>query len=74
MKNKKIKKIIFLKGKRKIVSLTSYTFPISKILNRYCDLILVGDSVGTVYYGMKSTREDHPAGDAGHDDCTFQKC
>jgi len=57
MKNKKIKKIIFLKGKRQIVSLTSYTFPISKILNRYCDFILVGDSVGTVYYGMKSTRE-----------------
>ena len=57
MKNKKIKKIILLKGKRKIVSLTSYTFPISKILNRYCDFILVGDSVGTVHYGMKSTRE-----------------
>ena len=49
MKNKKIKKIILLKGKRKIVSLTSYTFPISKILNRYCDFILVGDSVGTVH-------------------------
>ena len=57
MKNKKIKKIILLKGKRKIVSLTSYTFPISKILNRYCDFILVGDSVGTVYYGMESTKK-----------------
>ena len=57
MKNKKIKKIILLKGKKKIVSLTSYTFSISKILNRYCDFILVGDSVGTVHYGMKSTRE-----------------
>ncbi len=57
MKNKKIKRIILLKGKRKIVSLTSYTFPISKILNRYCDFILVGDSVGTVHYGMRSTNK-----------------
>jgi len=39
------------------VSLTSYTFPISKILNRYCDFILVGDSVGTVHYGMRSTNK-----------------
>ena len=57
MKNKKIQKIIYLKDKRKITCLTSYTTPISRILDRYCDIILVGDSVGTVHYGMKSTRE-----------------
>ena len=57
MKNKKIQKIIYLKNKRKITCLTSYTTPISRILDRYCDIILVGDSVGTAHYGMKSTRE-----------------
>ena len=53
--SKKIKKITKLK--RKIVCLTAYSKPIAKILDKYCDIILVGDSVATAFYGMKSTKE-----------------
>ena len=42
---------------RKIVCLTAYSKPIGKILDRYCDIILVGDSVATAFYGMKNTKE-----------------
>jgi len=54
---KKISQIINLKGKRPIVSLTSYSKSISNLISKYCDLILVGDSVGTALYGMKNTKE-----------------
>ena len=43
--------------KRKIVCLTAYSKPIAKILDKYCDIILVGDSVATAFYGMKNTKE-----------------
>ena len=52
-----IKKILKKKGKRPIVCLTSYTKSVTKILDKYCDIILVGDSVGMVLYGMKNTRD-----------------
>ena len=52
-----IKKILKKKNKIPIVSLTAYTTNIAKIADKYCDLILVGDSLGMVLYGMKSTRE-----------------
>ena len=29
----------------------------AEILDKHCDIILVGDSLGSVLYGMKSTRE-----------------
>ena len=45
------------KGKEFITCLTAYSKPIAEIANKYCDIILVGDSVGMVFYGMKSTRE-----------------
>ena len=45
------------KSKRKLVCLTAYSKPISKILDKYCDIILVGDSVATAMYGMKNTKE-----------------
>jgi len=51
----KIKRI--KKSKRKLVCLTAYSKPIAKILDKYCDIILVGDSIATAFYGMKSTRE-----------------
>ena len=51
----KIKRI--KNSKRKLVCLTAYSKPIAKILDRYCDLVLVGDSLATAFYGMKSTRE-----------------
>ena len=45
-----------LSSKRKIVSLTAYTAPVASALDKYCDLLLVGDSVAMVLYGMKSTQ------------------
>ena len=54
---KKISKIKNSKGKKKIVCLTAYSKPIAKILDKYCDIILVGDSVATAFYGMNSTRD-----------------
>ena len=41
--SQKIKKIINKKNVSKIVSLTAYSKNISKILDKYCDIILVGD-------------------------------
>ena len=54
---KKIRNIIKMKNKQKIVSLTAYSKNIAKILDKYCDIILVGDSLANVLYGMKSTHE-----------------
>ena len=47
----------FKKSKKKLVCLTAYSKPIAKILDKYCDINLVGDSVATAFYGMKNTRE-----------------
>jgi 3-methyl-2-oxobutanoate hydroxymethyltransferase len=44
-----------LKGVRPVVSLTAYTAPIAKLLDPHCDLLLVGDSLGMVVYGLEST-------------------
>ena len=38
-----------------IVALTAYTAPMARLLDPHCDLLLVGDSVGMVVYGMDST-------------------
>lgn len=40
---------------RPLVSLTAYTTPMAKSLNPHVDFLLVGDSVGTVLYGMPNT-------------------
>ena len=53
--NKKIKKILNKKNKSMIVSLTAYSKNIAKILDRYCDIILVGDSMANVLYGLNNT-------------------
>ena len=45
------------KKKKKIVCLTAYSNSISKILDKHCDLILVGDSLANVLYGMKTTHQ-----------------
>ena len=55
--NKKIKKIILKKNKSKIVSLTAYSKNIAQILDKYCDIILVGDSMANVLYGQKNTHK-----------------
>tara|TARA_B100000900_G_C20443437_1_gene660002 strand:- start:132 stop:911 length:780 start_codon:yes stop_codon:yes gene_type:complete len=55
--NKKIQKILGKKGKTKIICLTAYSKNIASILDKYCDLVLVGDSLGSVLYNYKSTKE-----------------
>ena len=52
-----IKNILEKKGKEPITCLTAYSKPMAEIIDKYCDIILVGDSVGMVLYGMKATRE-----------------
>ena len=53
---KKILDLIKKKNKQKIVSLTAYSKNIASILDKHCDIILVGDSLGSVLYNYKSTR------------------
>ena len=55
--NKKIKKILSKKNKSKIVSLTAYSKSIAKILDKYVDIVLVGDSMANVLYGHKNTHK-----------------
>ena len=55
--NKKISEFIKKKNKTKLVTLTAYSKNIASVLDNYCDLILVGDSLGSVLYNYKSTRE-----------------
>lgn len=43
------------KGGQKIVCLTAYTAPMARLLDPHCDLLLVGDSLGMVVYGMPTT-------------------
>ena len=57
MKKITIQKILKKKGKEKITCLTAYSKTTSQILDKYCDIFLVGDSVGMVLYGMKTTRD-----------------
>ena len=52
-----IKKILKKKNKTPIVCLSAYSKSIAQIADKYCDIILVGDSLGMVLYGMKTTRE-----------------
>ena len=54
---KKIKKILNKKNKSKIVCLTAYSKNIAEILDNHCDIVLVGDSLGSVLYNFKSTKE-----------------
>lgn len=44
------------KNIKKIIVLTAYTSSISRIIDKYVDIILVGDSLGTVIYGMNNTQ------------------
>ena len=52
---KKILEIQKIKNKRPLVCLTAYSKPFAKILDKYCDLVLVGDSLATAMYGMNNT-------------------
>ena len=54
---KKIKKILLKKDKKKIVCLTAYSKNIASILDKHCDIVLVGDSMANVLYGMPNTHK-----------------
>ena len=56
MKKITINKILKKKNKSPITCLTAYTKDIAQLVDKHCDIILVGDSLGMVLYGMKSTR------------------
>ena len=43
------------KGQAPVVCLTAYTTPMARLVDRHCDLVLVGDSVGMVMHGLPST-------------------
>ena len=55
--NKKIKKILNKKNNSKVICLTAYSKNIASILDKHCDLVLVGDSLGSVLYNYKSTKD-----------------
>ena len=55
MKNK-FSEIFKKKNKSKIVCLTAYSKNIAQIIDKHCDIVLVGDSLGSVLYNYKSTR------------------
>ena len=46
----KFLKIKSKKNKSKIICLTAYSKNIASIIDKHCDLILVGDSLGSVLY------------------------
>jgi len=52
----KIKNLLNKKNKSKIICLTAYSKNMASILDNHCDIILVGDSLGSVLYNFKSTR------------------
>lgn len=52
---KNILSILAQKGQTPLVVLTAYTAPIARLLDESADILLVGDSLGMVLYGMDST-------------------
>ena len=54
---KKILKISKKKNKSKIICLTAYSKNIAEVIDKFTDLILVGDSLGSVLYNYNTTRK-----------------
>ena len=54
---KKIKNIVDKKNKSKIVCLTAYSKNIAEEVDKHVDIILVGDSLGSVLYNYSSTKK-----------------
>jgi len=54
---KKIQKIIRKKNKSKIVCLTAYSKNFAEEIDKYADITLVGDSLGSVLYNYSTTRK-----------------
>ena len=54
---KKFLKIKLKKNKSKIICLTAYSKNIASIIDKHCDIVLVGDSLGSVLYNFSSTKK-----------------
>ncbi|TFI57919.1 3-methyl-2-oxobutanoate hydroxymethyltransferase [Sphingomonas parva] len=55
MKRLTVPKLQAMKGGDPIVMLTAYTARMAQLLDPHCDILLVGDSLGQVIYGLPST-------------------
>ncbi|MDQ3139442.1 MAG: 3-methyl-2-oxobutanoate hydroxymethyltransferase [Pseudomonadota bacterium] len=55
MRRLTVPKILAMKGATPIVMLTAYTARMAQLLDAHCDMLLVGDSLGQVIYGLPST-------------------
>lgn len=55
MKRLTIPAIRAAKGKTPLVMLTAYTVRMAQLMDAQCDMLLVGDSLGQVIYGLPST-------------------
>tara|TARA_B100001063_G_scaffold180396_1_gene169512 strand:+ start:859 stop:1632 length:774 start_codon:yes stop_codon:yes gene_type:complete len=54
---KKIEKILKKKNKLKIICLTAYSKNVAEEVDKYADITLVGDSLGSVLYNYGTTRK-----------------
>ena len=54
---KKVLEIKQKKNKSKIVCLTAYSKNIAAIIDKHCDIVLVGDSLGSVLYSFSSSKK-----------------
>ena len=54
--NENIKKILNKKNKSKIICLTAYSKNIATEVDKHADIVLVGDSLASVLYNYKTTR------------------
>ncbi|MBY4676285.1 3-methyl-2-oxobutanoate hydroxymethyltransferase [Marinobacterium arenosum] len=50
-----VPKVLARKGGEKLVVLTAYSMPMARQLDPHCDILLVGDSLGMVLYGLPNT-------------------
>lgn len=55
MRRLTVPKLMEQKGGEPIVMLTAYTARMAQLLDPHCDVLLVGDSLGQVIYGLPST-------------------
>ena len=55
MKRLTVPKLQAMKGGEKLVMLTAYTARMAQLLDPHCEMLLVGDSLGQVIYGLPST-------------------
>ena len=55
--NKKIKKILQKKNKSNIVCLTAYSKNFAELIDKYVDITLIGDSLGSVLYNYDTTKK-----------------